>query len=316
LEAASRVCQKAYRVQEDGGLLESDFTPDRMELGGFEGEIPEVWGREGNTPSVPKGPIKLGANTGGTDLVGETTRYPVLWVEGLSHRWITRGRNGSGFERNTQSSTELFHDLHLTVGAGEIVALLGPSGAGKTTLLAKISGRIPVEKGKVFIQGQDITTLSKQTFYSLFMLIPQNPEHMFLAETVREELSTVQKDLAMAGAGSEMFYERIAERFGLSHRLDAHPFRLSEGEKRRLNLAVAFGVRRPLYLLDEPTYGLDEQAKNLLQKDLRSLTEGGAGVLFVTHDRVFAEVTAHTVYTLKEGQLVREERRELVCCPS
>jgi len=202
-----------------------------------------------------------------------------------------------------------------------VVALLGPSGAGKTTLLGKISGRLPVEKGRVFIQGKDIATLSKEAFYPLFMLVPQNPEHMFLAEMVREELVAGSAELykKLGGGLPKLEHgpstiEEVAERFGLSHRLQAHPFRLSEGEKRRLNLAVAFAVRRPLYLLDEPTYGLDDHAKALLREDLRSLAEEGAGVLLVTHDRAFAEVTADTVYILKEGRLVREEKHAYVYC--
>ncbi|MCX7786822.1 MAG: ATP-binding cassette domain-containing protein [Spirochaetes bacterium] len=308
LEAASRVCQKAFRVQEDGSLLESDFTPEQGESGGSYGEIAMAWGRKGDAPAGWKHRLKVGTSKRSKDFKDWTGRVPILTIEGLSHQWPQNGKQPS------EMGTVLFHDLHLTVRAGEMVALLGPSGAGKTTLLGKISGRLPIEKGRVFIEGKDIVTISKETFYSLFMLIPQNPEHMFLSETVREELSTVQKSIDRADAQLEM--ERIAERFGLTHRLEAHPFRLSEGEKRRLNLAVAFQIKRPLYLLDEPTYGLDEHAKILLRKDLQSLTEEGAGVLFVTHDKGFAETTADTVYTLKDGQLIREVKHEPICCPA
>ena len=339
LEAASRICQKAYRVQEDGSLRESDFTPERLsqlslESGSLEGNDyirPPTQEDEGDWTTGVQG-----------DRMKQTGGVPVLWVEALSHRWPLDGKKtqygkkseskGAGNGSLSKWAAPLFHDLHLSVGPGEIVALLGPSGAGKTTLLGKISGRLPVEKGKVFINGKDIATLSKEAFYSLFMLVPQNPEHMFLADTVREELiagsaghssgkvNTFKYSHQAAGhpnkSTREGAIERVAEQFGLPHRLEAHPFRLSEGEKRRLNLAVAFAVRRPLYLLDEPTYGLDDPAKALLQEDLRVLAEEGAGVLFVTHDRAFAEATAHRVYTLKEGQLVQEERHEPLYCPA
>jgi len=341
LQAASRVCRRSYRVEEDGSLHESDFTPERQESEGRGSEgraarrqesgVQESEGR-GSEGQKSAGRQSKGwesgrqkpAVRGKMPLVGEPayggvggSLVPVLEISGLSHRWPLDRKGGQ------KGSTELFHDLHLTVSAGEVVALLGPSGAGKTTLLGKISGRLPVEKGRVFIQGKDIATLSKEAFYPLFMLVPQNPEHMFLAETVREELVAGAAELSkeLGGGLPKLGYgpstiEEVAKRFGLSHRLQAHPFRLSEGEKRRLNLAVAFAVRRPLYLLDEPTYGLDDEAKALLREDLRSLVEEGAGVLLVTHDRAFAEVTADTVYTLKEGQLVREEKHAYVYCPA
>ena len=313
LEEASRVCRKAYRVEEDGTLKESDFAPGPQEL-------------EGQEPAA-RGKMPLFGEPAPAQRVA--TFAPVLEIAGLSHKWPLDRKGGQ------KGSTKLFHDLHLKVSAGEVVALLGPSGAGKTTLLGKISGRLPVEKGRVFIQGKDIATLSKEAFYPLFMLVPQNPEHMFLAETVREELvagaaelskepggeqSKLGEELLKPGFGlpksGKRKIEEVAERFGLSHRLQAHPFRLSEGEKRRLNLAVAFAVRRPLYLLDEPTYGLDDHAKALLREDLRSLAEEGAAVLLVTHDRAFAEATADTVYILKDGRLVQEERYARVYCPA
>lgn len=348
LDDVSRVCHKAYQVQEDGSLTESDFTPERLESCVLDTKVRDRAGRSGERG----GQVEL-LEDGGKNGIMKIDGAPVLWVEGLSHWWPMDGKRTkygtkpeSGGARNGSDNphgTPLFHDLHLTVGAGEIVALLGPSGAGKTTLLGKISGRFPVEKGKVFINGKDIATLSKEAFYSLFMVVPQNPEHMFLADTVREELiagsagystekvgaikhsnqfiPTYPKDVHKAAShphetNREGTIERVAEQFGLAHRLQAHPFRLSEGEKRRLNLAVAFAVRRPLYLLDEPTYGLDDQAKILLREDLRTLAEEGVGVLFVTHDKAFAETTAHRVYTLKEGQLVREERHVPLYCPA
>ena len=296
LDLAARICHRAYQVEPDGRVVESDFSQDHLlpprRREGVDGS------RDGSIPS---------------------RETPVLEIRNLSHRWRGAGSAGGdrgllgGFgNRNWRDHTpegegELFREVSLTINPGEIVALLGPSGCGKTTLLGKISGRIPVEGGRVFFQGKDITELPREEFYRFFMYVPQNPEHMFLCESVREELGEQPEQ---RGA-----FE-IATRFGLGQKLEAHPFRLSEGEKRRLNLAVAFASRRTLYLLDEPTYGLDVFSKSILVEDLRTLAEGGASILLVTHDGAFAEATANILYKFKDQRLIREETRELIGTPA
>ncbi len=148
------------------------------------------------------------------------------------------------------------------------------------------------------IKGEDIHSLKKSVLYSWLMYVPQNPEHMFIADIVGEELSFSNKTVDSA------------ERFGLSEKMDSNVFRLSEGEKRRVNLSAAFASGRSLYLLDEPTYGLDFEAKEILSSDIRALTREGAAVLFVTHERVFAENTADILYVMKKDGLVQEEHHE------
>jgi energy-coupling factor transport system ATP-binding protein len=126
----------------------------------------------------------------------------------------------------------------------------------------------PPKPGTVFFQGRDVTALRKEEFYRFFMYVPQNPEHMFLAETVQGELESAG---TRRQEGDQRDAWQIANRFGLEKKWNAHPFRLSEGEKRRLNLSIAFADQRSLYLLDEPTYGLDARSKSLLEQDIRSL---------------------------------------------
>ena len=206
-----------------------------------------------------------------------------LEICGLSHHF-----DGGG--------PPLFTGVSLSVRSGEVAALTGPSGCGKTTLLGRIARILPPGPGEVRFGGRDAATMKKGEFNSQFLYLPQNPEHMFVADTVRAEL-----DLS-GPSGLES-----AGRFGLGNRLASNPYRLSEGEKRRLNLCIAAADRRPVCLLDEPTYGLDDATRASLSEDLRALAAEGSAVLFVSHDEDFVRGTADTVYRMKAGAIVREE---------
>ena len=203
LDAAARICTTAYEVREDGRLIESNFLPHP----------------EQNTP--------LQNHT-----KNRRIEPAVLELRDLEHSWAgKKGEPGHGLKGRIQqggdrpvSAVHLFGPLSLRILPGEVVALLGPSGCGKSTLIGKIAGMYPQKPGTVFFQGRDVTTLSREEFHRFFMYVPQNPEHMFLAETVQGELES-------AGTGRQKGDHRdawqIARRFGLEKKWNAHPFRLS-----------------------------------------------------------------------------------------
>lgn len=226
-------------------------------------------------------PPPAGSRAGKGSLPSET-EPPALEVRGLSH----------GFE----GFPPVFRGVDLDVRPGRVAALTGPSGCGKTTVLARIARILPAGPGSIRLAGRDALALKPRDFHASLLYIPQNPEHMFVAETVRGELGL---------SGPEALDS--ADRYGLRNRLDSNPYRLSEGEKRRLNLCVALAERRPLYLLDEPTYGLDEATRESLVRDLGALADSGAGVLLVSHDEGFVGAVADTVFRMKDGRILREE---------
>ena len=207
-------------------------------------------------------------------IIGE----PVLSVVNMSHSYSKNNKN------------LLFSDVSFTVDAGTTVVIMGASGSGKTTILKKIAHILTVGINEVVLHGK--TKYSMQYVRETCFIVPQNPEHMFIADTVLNELA-VSSDKAL----------EYLNQFGLGGMERRHPFSLSEGEKRRLNLCVALALERKLIMLDEPTYGLDYESTRLLIEYFELLKQNGTAILVVTHDRGFAEAIGDTILVLEQGKL-------------
>lgn len=266
IAAAASLCTRAWELSPKGGLSPSDFYSSPLHRDSRVGSA---------DPACPSG-------VGVPEHPSSPAAPPALEVRGLSHSF--------------EGLPPVFRDIDLTVPPGRIAALTGPSGCGKTTLLSRIARILPVGPGSIRIAGRDSASIKPRDLREALLYIPQNPEHMFVAETVRAELG-------LSGPAAL----ESAEQYGLGGLLDQNPYRLSEGEKRRLNLCVALAEQRPLYLLDEPTYGLDDAARRALVRDLGALAKSGAGVLLVSHDNPFVRVVADIVYRMKDGSVRREE---------
>ncbi|MGP5638038.1 ATP-binding cassette domain-containing protein [Brachybacterium tyrofermentans] len=157
--------------------------------------------------------------------------------------------------------------VDLTVHAGRITALTGPSGAGKTTLLRTLLGAAAPESGTVHRPPRE-----------RIASVPQDPEHSFVAATVRGEL------LACPWADDEDLADELLARADLAHLARAHPSRLSGGEQRRVAIAAALAQQPSLLVLDEPTVGLDARRRGAVLDLLDEASRRGCAVLVATHD--------------------------------
>lgn len=164
---------------------------------------------------------------------------------------------------------------------GKITCLVGGNGSGKTTLLRLLAGQLRAYHGR-------IRPVVRHTSY-----LPQNPSYLFLEESVQAECGTMTEE-----------GRTLAERFGLMPLAGSHPSDLSGGEKQRLALCRVLGQEAELYLLDEPTKGMDAGAKGLLGELLHTWTERGRTVVVVSHDMEFAARYADEIAFLYQGQIV------------
>jgi len=200
---------------------------------------------------------------------------------------------------------EVLRGVDLRVGAGELVVLIGPNGAGKTTLLKCIVGLLKPQQGTVRLVGEEITRADPATVCRRVGYLPQEPGMLLFADSVAEELR-----LTLANHGlldrPPMSPEVLLERLGLAPIAGAYPRDLSVGQRARVALGAVTVTRPALLLLDEPTRGLDYQAKEELVRLLNHWKKEGAGVLMVTHDVELAARAADRVVVLEEGRVVSE----------
>ena len=178
--------------------------------------------------------------------------------------------------------------LDLSVGEGEVRALVGSNGCGKSTLLSALAGTLRPQRGRV-----------RSAAASSQALLPQSPKALLACETVLDELGEWSR-----GAGyGEREVEEALRRLGLSGARDRHPYDLSGGEQQLLALEKLLLTRPRLLLLDEPTKGLDPAARARVAQRVASARDGGATVVVATHDMGFVRAVADSVSLMFDGGL-------------
>jgi len=191
----------------------------------------------------------------------------------------------------------------LTVREGEQVALVGANGSGKTTLIKHFNGLLHPQAGRVMVLGQDTRQAQVTELAGEVGLVFQNPNHQFFRPSVAEEIMVGPRAL---GRADPEWLERLCDLFALHPLLDRSPYRMSEGEKRRVAFVSTLATRPRILVLDEPTGGQDQHFREELGRLLRWLKGEGHTIVLVTHDLEFAEAHADRWILLSEGRVVAD----------
>lgn len=190
--------------------------------------------------------------------------------------------------RYEKDSPDVIKDLSMNVARGEFFAIVGGNGTGKTTTLKIISGMEKAYRGRIKLFGKPIEKYDKKELRSGKVgLLPQDPQALFVENTVRKDLAEMLED---GGLGAEEISRRVeetAELVEIDKLLDSHPYDISGGEQQRAALAKILLLRPEILLLDEPTKGLDNLFKKKLAGVLRKLADSGVTVIMVSHDVEF-----------------------------
>ncbi len=188
-------------------------------------------------------------------------------------------------------------DVSFTVAAGEVVALLGPNGAGKTTTIEIIEGYRPADAGTVRVLGEDPARADRALRGRVGLMLQDGGFDMRARprETLRQYA---------AFHAEPVDPEAILDRVGLGTVASTPYRRLSGGERQRLALAVALVGRPEVLILDEPTAGMDPEARASVRALIEGLRADGLAILVTSHDLVDVERIADRIVILNEGRVV------------
>jgi branched-chain amino acid transport system ATP-binding protein len=195
----------------------------------------------------------------------------------------------------------ILHDLSLTVGESEVVALLGRNGAGKTTTMRSIAGLTPPRTGAIRYKGRDIAGLEAHRFSRLGIALVPETRDIFSFLTAKENLSIAQRKT------SRWQIDNVLERFPrLKERLNNKGRELSGGEQQMLAIARALLTGPDLLLLDEPSQGLAPLVVETVMNTIRDLKKERVSMLLVEQNAEMALQLADRVYVIDHGTVVFE----------
>ena len=206
--------------------------------------------------------------------------------------------------RYEKEGKDVVKDLSLEVAKGELYCILGGNGTGKSTTLSLLSGIRRPYRGKVLLNGRDIRKISdKEKFDHFLGVLPQNPQTLFVRDTVLEDLEEMLPP-RLAAAQREAMLRRVISDTEISHLLQMHPYDLSGGEQQRTALAKVLLLEPQILLLDEPTKGLDGFYKHKLAGIFQKLKARGITIVMVSHDIEFCAAYADTCAMFFDGGIV------------
>ena len=199
---------------------------------------------------------------------------------------------------------EALSGISLSVKRGEFVAIVGENGSGKTTLVKHFNRLLTPTSGDVVINGRNTKECSIAMLAHDVGLVFQNPDHMFFADTVREEIAYGVRNLGIEKS-SEVIDAALRDA-GLHASADLYPRWLSRGERQRLAIACVVAMQPGVIVLDEPTTGLDGNEARMVIDMLKNLQEKGHTIIVITHNKEIALHCADRVIMMENGKILSD----------
>lgn len=217
----------------------------------------------------------------------------------------------------------VIEDLHVTYGGAEALCgidleihknekavIIGPSGSGKSTLLKSLLYLVKPSKGRIFIEGSELTektaSLVRQELALVFQSYTLFP-HMTVLRNVAFPIEKVKK--APRDQAEDMARETL-DSVGLTDKISRYPLELSGGQRQRAAIARALALKPKILLLDEPTSALDPEFAGEVLDILKEIARTGMTMLIVTHEMDFAEDVATIVVFMEDGKIMEVGSKE------
>ena len=219
--------------------------------------------------------------------------------------------SAQGLEKSYKGRT-VVRGISLEVSTGQVVGLLGANGAGKTTTFYMVVGLIQPDKGRVFLDDQDLTNLPIYTRAKAGISYLPQEKSVFQGLSVEDNLMAILETLNLKRAERKERQEQLLTDFGLTHVAKNMSSSLSGGEQRRLEFARALVIEPAFILMDEPFAGVDPIAVINIQNIISKLREKGIGVLISDHNVRETLGICDKAYILNHGEILEFGEPELI----
>ena len=200
------------------------------------------------------------------------------------------------------------HDVSLTIADGEFIGLIGHTGSGKSTLIQHINALLKPTTGQVLVDGEDVYApgSDRRALRRKIGLVFQYPEHQLFETTIFKDVNFGPKNLGLDKLEADLRTYEALKMVGIGEELlDASPFELSGGQKRRVAIAGILAMKPEVLILDEPTAGLDPRGRDDILDQIAKLhAESGITIILVTHSMEDAAKYASRMLVMNQGSLV------------
>ena len=204
----------------------------------------------------------------------------------------------------------------MTVGAGEVLGVIGHTGSGKSTLIQHLNGLLQPTSGRILLEGKDIWAEPKKIRDVRFRvgLVFQYPEYQLFEETVYKDIAFGPRNMGLDEQEIDRRVRDAAAFVGLREELlDKSPFELSGGQKRRVAIAGVIAMEPKVLVLDEPTAGLDPQGRDAILAQIQAYHRAkGAAVVLVSHSMEEIARNVDRIVVLSDGKVYMQGTPEQV----
>ncbi|SFA96208.1 ABC transporter ATP-binding protein [Clostridium frigidicarnis] len=207
----------------------------------------------------------------------------------------------------TYGDNKILNDFNLDIEKGEFLTIIGSSGCGKTTILKIINGLITPDKGKVYINGEDISKVNQIELRRSIGYVIQGVG-LFPHMNIRKNISYVPNLIKKESKREiSLKVEKLIKVVGLSEdMLNRYPSELSGGQRQRIGIARALAASPNILLMDEPFGAVDEITRKLLQEEIsRIYKELNVTIVFITHDIKEALKLGTRVLVMDKGKIIQ-----------
>lgn len=212
--------------------------------------------------------------------------------------------SGTNFEKHALKG------INLKISKGEFIGLIGHTGSGKSTLIQHMNGLIKATSGKIYFNGEDIydKNYNMRTLRSKVGLVFQYPEHQLFETTVYKDVNFGPRNLGLDKLEADLRTYEALKMVGIGEDLlDASPFELSGGQKRRVAIAGILAMKPEVLILDEPTAGLDPRGRDEILDQIAKLhKESNITIILVTHSMEDAAKYVDRILVMNQGRLAMD----------